>query len=192
MPIYTRTGDKGETSLFGGKRVSKSDALVDAYGSVDELNSWIGMVAAALPKSEKKEFLHKIQADLFTIGGALAGWKDADLSILPARVTEMEVEIDVMEKELPELNTFILPGGSVAGAHVHVTRSVCRRAERLLVALFQKQTVNPDIIQYLNRLSDLFFQLARFINKNAGAVETQWKGINRPAINNQTKKRKTV
>ena len=91
MPIYTRTGDKGETSLYGGKRVKKSHALVEAYGSIDELNSWVGLVAAELPESERKEFLHTIQMDLFTIGSFLAGWKEADISILPARVTEMEV-----------------------------------------------------------------------------------------------------
>lgn len=179
MPIYTRTGDQGETSLYGGKRVKKSHELVEAYGSIDELNSWVGLVKAGLPESERKSFLQKIQGDLFLIGAHLAGWQDADISVLPARATEMEVEIDVMGKELGPLNNFILPGGSVTGAHAHVTRSVCRRAERLIVALSQKQTVEPSILQYVNRLSDLFFQLARFINKQARVEETAWKGIKR-------------
>src|ERR1700690_2184565 len=99
MPIYTKTGDKGETSLFGGKRVPKSEAQVDAYGSIDELNSWVGLVVAEMSSEEKKEFLTKIQADLLILGGVLAGWK-SDLAPLVTRVTEMEVEIDAMEKEL--------------------------------------------------------------------------------------------
>ena len=180
MPIYTRTGDKGETSLYGGKRVKKSHALVEAYGSIDELNSWVGLVAAELPDSERKEFLHKIQMDVFTIGSFLAGWKDADISILPARVTEMEVEIDVMGKTLGDLQNFILPGGSVAASHAHITRSVCRRAERLLVILLDAEPVDHKVLQYINRLSDLFFQLARFINKQAQVEETKWQGIKRP------------
>lgn len=179
MPIYTRTGDKGETSLFGGRRVPKSHELVEAYGAIDELNSWVGLVTSSMPKSERREFLHKVQSDLFSIGGFLAGWKDADLSILPARVTEMEVEIDVMGKDLGELKNFILPGGAVGASNAHVARSVCRRAERMLVLLSQKQTVSLNILQYINRLSDLFFQLARFINKNNDIVETTWSGIPR-------------
>lgn len=177
--IYTRTGDKGETSLFGGKRVKKSDLLVEAYGSVDELNSWVGLVAAQLPKGEKKDFLHKIQSDLFMIGGFLAGWKDADLSILSPRVDEMELEIDVMGKTLPELHNFILPGGSVAGAYANVARSVTRRVERYLVALSDTQNLHSEILKYINRLSDLFFQLARFINKTENVAETVWQGIGR-------------
>ena len=178
MPIYTKTGDKGETSLFGGKRVLKCEELVDAYGSIDELNSWVGLVVASTENSEKKEFLHKIQADLFTIGGSMAGW-ETDLSLLPTRVTEMEVEIDAMESQLPELTNFILPGGTQEAANIHLTRSVCRRVERQVVALSQKQKVDEKILTYLNRLSDLFFVLARFINKNTGIEDVTWQGIER-------------
>lgn len=179
MPIYTRTGDKGETSLFGGKRVRKSDKFVEVYGSIDELNSWVGLVASQLTAGEKKDFLHKIQSDLFMIGGFLAGWKDADLSILSARVAEMEIEIDVMGKSLAELHNFILPGGSTAGACANVARSVTRRVERYLVSLAESQEINADFIKYINRLSDLFFQLARFINKEACVKEVVWQGIER-------------
>lgn len=178
MPIYTKTGDKGETSLFGGKRVLKSEVLVDAYGSIDELNSWVGFVVASIEHEEKQQFLQKIQSDLFTIGGTLAGW-ETDLAVLPIRVTEMEVEIDAMEEQLPELKNFILPGGTLPASHVHLARSICRRVERQVVALSQKQPVDERIITYLNRLSDLFFVLSRFINNNAGVTESVWQGIER-------------
>jgi len=109
MPIYTRAGDTGTTSLFGGKRVLKCEELVDVYGSMDELNSWVGLIISEIKQAHLKELLTKIQSDLFTIGGNLAGWK-TDLSSLPTRVTEMEVEIDAMEEKLPKLTNFILPG----------------------------------------------------------------------------------
>jgi cob(I)alamin adenosyltransferase len=182
MPIYTKTGDKGQTSLFGGIRVSKSELLVDAYGSVDELNSWIGLVITELERTEKKELLTKIQADLFRLGGSLAGW-NSDLSSLQTRVTEMEIEIDAMEEQLPSLKNFILPGGNHAAATVHLARSVTRRVERQLVGLFQKKKsldVNQEIIiQYVNRLSDLFFVLARFINNKHDIPDVTWSGIER-------------
>lgn len=175
MPIYTKTGDKGETGLFGGKRVSKSSQLVDAYGLIDELNSWIGLVISELPKSEKKIFLQKIQSDLFAIGGSFAG-AGLDLGFIETRVTEMEVEIDTMEKDLEPLSSFILPGGSRIGATIHVTRSVCRRVERRIVSLSEQLAFNADIIKYFNRLSDLFFVFARYINKQTGASEVVWSG----------------
>lgn len=178
MSIYTRTGDKGTTALFGGKRVPKHDDLVSAYGTVDELNSWVGLVAAEMQDDRLVEFLHKIQADLFTIGGNLAGWK-SDLSILPARVTEMEVEIDVMEADVTKLTNFVLPGGSPLAAKAHIARSICRRVERLVVGLSQKNPVEESIIQYFNRLSDLFFMLARFINKKSNVEDVVWSGIPR-------------
>lgn len=178
MPIYTKTGDQGETSLFGGQRVRKSSDLVQAYGSVDELNSWVGVVVASVDNAHQKEFLEKIQSDLFIIGGNLAGW-ETDLSVLPTRVTEMEVEIDAMEESLTPMRNFILPGGSMAAAQIHVTRSVVRRVERLVVALAETQSVNPIIMQYLNRLSDLFFVLARFINKERHVEDIPWIGIPR-------------
>ncbi len=178
MPIYTRTGDTGTTALFGGKRVSKSDPRVDLYGSVDELNSWVGLIAAGIKDSKLKKFLLTIQSDLFTIGSTLAGWK-GDLTSLEPRIGEMERWIDQMDKTLPELTNFILPGGSTDGARIHIMRNVCRRVERLAV----KQHTNPIIIKYLNRLSDLFFELARFINKNANVEEIVWSGIPRRSIN---------
>lgn len=178
MSIYTRTGDAGKTSLFGGKRVLKCDQLVDAYGSMDELNSWVGLVVSETSHAHLRELLAKIQADLFTIGGSLAGWR-TDLSALPARVTEMEVEIDAMEKNLPSLTNFILPGGSPHAAHIHIARSITRRVERQVVALTKSQKVDPEILKYLNRLSDLFFVVSRFINKNNQVEEVIWSGIPR-------------
>ncbi len=176
MPIYTRTGDTGKTSLFGGKRTSKSDPRVDLYGSVDELNSWVGLIRSKI----KDQRLKTIQSDLFTIGSTLAGWK-GDLTRLGPRIEEMEKWIDEMDKKLPELTNFILPAGSELGAQIHITRNVCRRVERLVVG----QKVDPFIIKYLNRLSDLFFMLARFINKQKNVGEIVWSGIPRPKINKQ-------
>ncbi len=178
MPIYTRTGDKGETSLFGGKRVLKCNELVDVYGSIDELNSWVGMVAARLDIPDVQEFLYTIQNDLFVLGSTLAGWK-TDIKPLSKRVDEMEARIDVMDKELPALKNFILPGGSELGAFLHIVRGVCRRVERQAVQLKQKEPVDPLILRYLNRLSDLFFVLARFINKQSHVGEVLWSGIPR-------------
>lgn len=179
MPIYTRTGDTGSTSLFGGKRVLKCEELVDAYGSMDELNSWVGLVVSEIKHDHVRELLTKVQSDLFTIGGNLAGWK-TDLAVLPIRVTEMEVEIDAVETKLVPLTNFILPGGVSTAARIHLARSVCRRVERQVVALAQKQKVDPRIIKYLNRLSDLFFVLARFINKDNKVSEIIWSGIPKP------------
>lgn len=178
MPIYTKTGDTGTTSLFGGKRVLKCEELVDVYGSMDELNSWVGLIISEIKHAHLRELLTKIQSDLFTIGGNLAGWP-ADLSALPTRVTEMEVEIDAMETKLTPLTNFILPGGASQAARIHLARSVTRRVERQVVALAQKQKVDPSIIKYLNRLSDLFFVTARFINKDNHVEEVIWSGIPR-------------
>jgi len=182
MPIYTKTGDLGETSLFGGKRVPKSAALVEAYGSVDELNSWIGLIISSLTIEHIRELLHKIQADLFIIGGSLAGWKN-DLSGLDTRVTEMEVEIDAMERELTPLTNFILPGGSTLASQTHISRSVCRRVERLIVGLSEKESIDPIVIQYFNRFSDLLFVLARRINKEKDIPDVIWSGIGKANIN---------
>lgn len=175
MSIYTRTGDTGSTSLFGGKRVLKCEELVDVYGSIDELNSWVGHVASLFSSPDVKQFLQVIQSDLFTIGSTLAGWK-GDLSSLDGRVKEMEARIDAMEEGLPPIRNFILPGGSQLAAHAHITRSICRRVERQMVALSQKQEVDICMIKYLNRLSDLFFMLARFINKQENVEEIVWSG----------------
>ncbi len=186
MSIYTRTGDTGLTSLFGGKRVLKSEELVDVYGSIDELNSWVGYIAAEFSIPDVSQFLQTIQSDLFTIGSTLAGWS-GDLSMLEGRIKEMEARIDAMEKDLPPIRNFILPGGSVLGALTHIVRSICRRVERQLVGLKVRKVQEVRevregdlllMIKYLNRLSDLFFMLARFINNKAGKKETVWFGIN--------------
>lgn len=178
MSIYTRTGDKGTTALFGGKRVLKCNELVDVYGSIDELNSWIGLVASKLPTIEVQEFLSVVQADLFSIGSTLSGFK-ADLSKLDSRILEMEARIDSMDAVLPTLTNFILPGGSEVGAAIHLARGVCRRVERQTVALNQTVKVDEKIITYLNRLSDFLFMLARFVNMENGATEILWRGIDR-------------
>jgi cob(I)alamin adenosyltransferase len=178
MPIYTRTGDTGSTSLFGGKRVLKCEELVDVYGSIDELNCWIGRIASKMDAADVQQFLAAIQSDLFTIGSHMAGWK-SELTELPKRVKEMEARIDIMEKDLPKLTNFILPGGSPLASDTHLARAVCRRVERQTVSLGQKETVAPSIVTYLNRLSDMLFMLARFVNKEEGHVEIVWSGIDR-------------
>lgn len=186
MSIYTRTGDTGSTSLFGGKRVLKCEELVEVYGSLDELNSWIGHIASLFPSPDVKQFLQMIQSDVFTIGSTLAGWKSADLQALEGRVKEMEARIDAMEESLPPIRNFILPGGAELAAHTHIVRSICRRVERQTVALKVRkvrevQDVREEdldrIIKYLNRLSDLFFMLARFINKQEHVEEVIWNGF---------------
>jgi cob(I)alamin adenosyltransferase len=179
MPIYTRAGDTGTTSLFGGKKVLKCEELVDVYGSIDELNSWMGLIHSSIEDPDLRSFFQTLQQDLFVIGSTFAGWK-GNISSLPARVFEMEHKIDEMEKTMPPINNFILPGGSTLGSNIHIARSICRRVERQTVAL-QKHTNNDipsylQIIQYLNRLSDYLFMFARFANYKAGHVEIVWKG----------------
>lgn len=178
MPIYTKTGDTGSTSLFGGKRVLKCEELVDVYGSIDELNSWIGKIASDIQSPDVQAFLSTIQSDLFTIGSHLAGWT-TDLKHILTRVKEMEERIDILDDTLPKLKNFILPGGTKLASEIHLSRAVCRRVERQTVALGQKQEVDPKIFIFLNRLSDLLFMLARFINHEAGIVEVTWSGIDR-------------
>lgn len=174
MPIYTKTGDKGKTSLFGGKRVSKDDPQVAAYGSVDELSSFLGMPTALLKRKPDKEFLLEIQKDLYLIMGFLAGaanskLKVIDIPTMEKRVKVFEERIDFIESRLPKLRRFILPGGSELSTWFHINRTVCRRAERAIVRLNEKTKLDKEtvgvIIQYLNRLSDLFFDLARWYNK---------------------------
>jgi cob(I)alamin adenosyltransferase len=180
--IYTRTGDDGETGLFGGGRVPKSDIRVRAYGEVDELNAVLGWVLARLPDSESEvaERLTLVQGDLFALGAHLAtpegARSRAHLPPLPAdRPASFETWIDRAEEELPTLRSFILPGGTEAGAALHLGRTVCRRAERAVVALAAEETVEPEVLVYLNRLSDLLFDLARLVNHRAGVPETPWR-----------------
>lgn len=182
MKIYTRKGDEGDTSLFGGKRVAKSETRVAAYGSVDELNSWLGMVVAALPAqlAEWSDPLTDIQSDCFTIGALLAApasgsAKPEHIPDLPAsRVDDLESWIDRLDEELQPLRSFILPGGSRSAAALHLARTVCRRAERSVVALSRDESVDPLVLSYLNRLSDLLFTLARAANARLGVADVEW------------------
>ena len=178
--IYTKTGDTGETSLFGGGRVSKAHVRVEAYGAVDELNSTIGWAVTQQRDHQIVAQLKDIQADLFTIGAQLAtpassrGRRPTVPELAQSRIGDLEIWIDQMEAGLPPLRNFILPGGSAAGAALHVSRSVSRRAERRVVALSQLETIETSTITYLNRLSDLLFVLARHVNQQDGVAEQPW------------------
>jgi cob(I)alamin adenosyltransferase len=179
VKIYTKTGDRGETSLFDGSRVSKADARVDAYGEVDELNACLGSARAALEGDDLGALIESIQRELFAIGARLADPSSRIAQrVRKAVVTEADVErlehaIDRLEGELPPLRRFILPGGSEGGARLHLARTVCRRAERRVVAL-GADAVEPAVVVYLNRLSDLLFVMARAANRRAGAGEREW------------------
>ena len=179
MKIYTKTGDAGETSLFDKSRVSKADARVDAYGEVDELNATLGAVGAAGIDAELAGALETIQKELFAVGARLADpSKRIAGRVTKAVVTDEDVQrleqlIDRLEGELEPLRKFILPGGALPGALLHVSRTVCRRAERRVVGL-GPDAVEPIVIVYLNRLSDLLFVMARAANRRAGVAETEW------------------
>jgi cob(I)alamin adenosyltransferase len=173
VKIYTRTGDIGQTSLFGGTRVAKNDARIESYGTIDELNSFLGVARAASPDSPIDAVLHQAQIDLFEIGAHLASPGTSRFpGVEPQRITDLERAIDSMETELEPLRTFILPGGAPAAAHLHVARTVCRRAERRMVAL--RPPIDPVLVRYVNRLSDLLFVLAREVNHRGGVAETEW------------------
>jgi cob(I)alamin adenosyltransferase len=179
VKIYTKTGDRGETSLFAGGRVRKDSPRVEAYGTVDELNACLGMICAQLPDGEVLQCLRRIQIELFDLGADLATPVTAVTRKDIPRAREeqtlrLEEWIDRYEEELPPLTRFILPSGSMAGATLHFARTVCRRAERQVVALEQTEQVNPELIRYLNRLSDLLFVLARLVNQRAQMPETTW------------------
>lgn len=181
MKIYTKTGDRGTTSLIGGTKVSKSHLRIDAYGTVDELNSWIGVVSDHTPDETLKGILKEIQDRLFTIGSSLAcdPEKEPKLKIPDLHegdITFLENEIDRMNAVLPEMKSFVLPGGAPAVSFAHVARCVCRRAERLCVALQEVDLEVEDLVlKYLNRLSDHLFMLARYIGQQQGAEEIKWK-----------------
>ncbi len=185
MKIYTRTGDRGETALFGGQRVRKDNVRVDAYGDVDELNSVLGLAGLYVEQAGDAELarhLRDIQADLFTMGANLAtpapedgGRPNAHVPVLnPARVAEMERWIDAADAELEPLKNFVLPGGTESAAMLHLARTVCRRAERRVVTLSYEAHIGQDVIVYLNRLSDLLFTLARLANRRAGTPDVPW------------------
>jgi len=179
--IYTRAGDQGQTALFGGEKVSKAHPRVDAYGNVDELNALLGQARAVQPMPRVDEVLVPLQRDLFAIGALLA---TPDLekmkkhlekaSIDERRIAELERGIDDCDAELEPLKSFIVPGGSPKAAALHVARTVCRRAERSVVALPASDGIPPIVVIYLNRLSDLLFSLARVANKRSGAGEVTW------------------
>ncbi|MDQ7027179.1 MAG: cob(I)yrinic acid a,c-diamide adenosyltransferase [Anaerolineae bacterium] len=178
MKIYTKTGDDGTTSLFSGGRVGKNHLRVESYGTVDELNSHIGVIRAHKPSIPTEKELINIQEHLFRLGADLATPMDAKAEWL-IRITAKEVEwleyrIDQFSAHLAPLKNFILPGGSVVGANLHVARTVCRRAERLVVALADNEAVNEQALIYLNRLSDWLFTAARYENKQADIPEDKW------------------
>lgn len=177
MKIYTKTGDQGETGLFGGKRISKADLKIDTYGTVDELNSHIGLVKDVCV-NEQVENLKQIQEELFTIGALLAtpaGKKNTFFQAIEQdAIDRLEKQMDAMNEELPDLDAFILPGGHVHVSYCHIARTVCRRAERLCVQLSKNEEVNKLIIIYLNRLSDYLFVLSRKMAKDLSVDEIKW------------------
>ncbi|MFN7119954.1 MAG: cob(I)yrinic acid a,c-diamide adenosyltransferase [Saprospiraceae bacterium] len=175
--IYTKTGDQGETSLFGGKRLPKSHMRIEAYGTVDELNSWIGLLRDVADYEEIKDLLKNIQDRLFTLGSNLASDPDKDMitpDVFESDVELLEKAMDTMNEQLPPLKNFILPGGHTTVSFCHIARCVCRRAERQVVELALHEPVEERIIRYLNRLSDYLFVLARQLAKNLQAEEVIW------------------
>lgn len=179
MKIYTKKGDRGQTFLCGGKQTSKDSVQVAAYGTVDELNSVVGILISLQKKQQDSDynFLFKIQHDLLNIGSFLAGSK-VNLVSLKKNVRQMEKMIDYMDRQLAELQNFILPGGTISASYAHFARTVCRRAERQVVTLqTQKIKVDKNILIYLNRLSDFLFELARFLNFKAKQKDIIWQKV---------------
>ena len=177
--IYTRRGDDGSTGLFGGPRVRKDDLRVSAYGDVDELNSSLGVAREEVPEGDLRSLIDVLQSELFTLGAQLAT-PDPEAApkevprITPQQVERLEREIDRLTEQLPPMKNFILPGGSRAGAALHFSRTVCRRAERKVVELAEGAPVPQEVLAYLNRLSDLLFVMARAANLRAGGREIPW------------------
>ena len=178
MKIYTKFGDTGETALYGGTRVEKNDSRIEAIGTVDELNAYIGYAQTFIDDTDLSDLMARIQNHLFAVGADLATpathTKAADFRISADFTTAMETAIDTLSEELPPLTNFILPGGCAAGAILHIARVVCRRSERRVVHLAHETEVNPEIIRSLNRLSDLLFVLARTVNFRTQAPEPIW------------------
>ena len=179
MKIYTKTGDKGETSLIGGTRVPKHNIRIESYGTVDELNSWIGLINDQDIAQESKTILSEIQDRLFTIGSSLASDPEKSKMKIPdlhaSDIELLENQIDKMNEVLPEMRHFILPGGHTSISYCHLARCVCRRAERNVIHLHETEYVNEMVIVYLNRLSDYLFVLARFIGHQLNVNEIAWK-----------------
>ena len=179
MKIYTKTGDDGTTGLFGGGRVRKSDARIECYGTVDELNAALGVAKVAAGEGSIGQAILRVQNELFVVGSHLSTPEDSpstrSLPLLDeAMVARLEMEIDAAEAELPPLRNFILPGGAELGARLHLARTVCRRAERALVDFSMDRPVSGTILTYLNRLSDWLFVMARLANKRAGVDDILW------------------
>lgn len=174
--IYTRTGDSGETSLFGGKRVPKTHQRIVAIGTIDELNAIIGVISSLAKPKKIKTILETIQSDLFSIGAELANTKGESITN-PKNVEFLEKTIDNLDSKLSELRNFILPGGILVASQSQLARSISRRAEREVLKLNSTTKINQEILSYLNRLSDFFFVLARYFNKAAGSKETIWKKL---------------
>lgn len=178
MKIYTKTGDEGKTSLIGGARVPKSHLRIDGYGTIDELNSYIGLVRSQEITEHQKEILKEVQNNLFVIGSLLAADPEKSKMVLPELqpddIALLEKEIDLMQRELPELKNFILPGGPPLVSFFHIARCVCRRAERIVVELSQESFVSGIILMYLNRLSDYLFVLARKVSLDNNIEEINW------------------
>ena len=179
MKIYTKKGDTGKTSLIGGTRVSKNHIRIEAYGTVDELNSWVGLLRDEMGDKSSVKTLLEIQNQLFTVGSLLAADPEKNRMKLPELSEEdvviLEKEIDRMNEKLPPIKNFLLPGGHPVVSHCHITRCVCRRAERHVTNLSSKSFVKPLIIKYLNRLSDYFFVLSRKLSADFSAKEIPWK-----------------
>lgn len=175
--IYTKTGDDGTTGLFGGKRVPKYDITIEALGTIDEVNSLLGIVRSLQPPSEIDTILSQLQNDFFVMGCNITAQYQQSRS-LPSfdesHIRFLESSIDQISSMLPPLEAFILPGGCPVGAHLHFARALCRRAERVLTLLAAKESLNPLLLKYLNRCSDLLFVLARFANEKAGKQDTEW------------------
>jgi len=177
MKIYTRTGDDGTTGLYGKKRLAKHHIRIESYGTVDELNSWIGLLADESSNSEISQFLRKVQVQLFNIGSHLASDKDVAYKLPEIKIgliQELESTIDTMNEVLEPLKTFILPGGHQRISHCHIARTVCRRAERRVVALAEEEEVDNHIVKVLNRLSDYLFVLSRFMAHELNVKEIPW------------------
>jgi cob(I)alamin adenosyltransferase len=179
MKIYTKTGDKGTTALFGGKRVSKADLRIETYGTIDELNSYVGLVRDQDVNQQRAGTLIEIQDRLFTIGSILAtepgNTKVKIPHLIDSDVVFLEKEIDAMDSQLPPMRFFVLPGGHRSVSVCHITRTVCRRAERLVIALNATEPVDDLVVKYLNRLSDYLFMLSRMMTHELKVEETPWK-----------------
>ncbi len=179
MKIYTKTGDKGKTSLFGGRGASKNSLRIKSYGEVDELNSYIGTILSQSKTGEINSRLLRVQNELFVLGTDLATPQDVKINvprISKPFVTRLEKDIDFLQKKLPQIKNFILPGGSGTGSQLHFARTIVRRTERSIADLVENEKINLETLRYINRLSDWFFVLARYVNKLDNVKEVYWRG----------------